>query len=141
MTNGTYPSQITNHKHGYDLPRVVAGYCVLANRVDSANQMALEHRETGRFKSPQRAVLAFIVRCCIVNTFTIFRRSGLVPRKTPLWDFQLNLAEQHVPDHFETQAQDVHIPICMATCGVCRVRHGRTCMTRKPVNARHMYRF
>ena len=52
LTNCSYPSQFTKHKNGYDLPTVVAAYRVLANGLDSANQMALEHRETGRFKSP-----------------------------------------------------------------------------------------
>ena len=71
MTNCTYPSQFTKNKKSYDLPPVVAAYCVLANGVDSANQMVLEHRETGRFKSWRRAVLAFIIRYCIANTFLI----------------------------------------------------------------------
>ena len=126
LTNCSYPSQFTKHKNRYELPHVVASYRVLANGVDSANQMALEHRGTGCFQSWRRAVLAFIIRYCIVNTFTICRRSGLVPGKTSLWDFQWNLAEHLVPDHFETPAKDVHIPIRMATRGVCSVCHGRT---------------
>ena len=125
-TNCSYPSQFTKHKNGYELPTVVAAYRFLANGVDSANQMALEHLETGRLKSWQRAILAFIVRYCIVNTFTICRRSGLVPPKTSLWDFKWNLAEHLVPDHFKAPAQDVHIPIRMATRGICSVCHGRT---------------
>ena len=71
LTNCTYPSQFTKHKNGYELPPVVAAYRVLANGVDSANQIALEHRESGRFKSWRCAVLAFIIRYCIVNTFMI----------------------------------------------------------------------
>ena len=126
LTNCFCPSQFTKHKNGYELPPVVAAYRVLANGVDCANQMAREHRETGRFKSWQCAVLAFTIRHCIVNTFTICRRSGLVPWKTSLWDFQWNLAEHLVPRHFKTPAQDVHIPIRMATRGVCSVCHGRT---------------
>ena len=71
VTNCTYPSQFTKHKNGYELPPVLAAYRALANGVDSANQMAPEDRETGRFKSWRRAVLAFIIRYCIMNTFTI----------------------------------------------------------------------
>ena len=55
VTNYTYLSQFTKHKHGYELPHVVAANLFLANGVDSADEMALEHRETGRFKSSQRA--------------------------------------------------------------------------------------
>ena len=71
LTNSSFPSQFTKHKNGYELPPVVAAYCVLANGVNSANQIAAEHRETGRLKSWRRAVLASIIRYCIVNTFTI----------------------------------------------------------------------
>ena len=55
LTNCTYPSQFAKHKHGNDLPPVVAAYRVLANGVDSANQVALEHRETGRFNKVMAA--------------------------------------------------------------------------------------
>ena len=76
----------------------------MASTPESANQMAFEHGETGCFKSWRRADLAIIIRCCIMNTFTISQRSDLVPPKTLLWDLQCNLAEHLVPGHFKTPA-------------------------------------
>ena len=51
------------HRGGYSLPPIVAAYQQLANGVDSANQLALEHRETGRFKCWSKALKAFLYRC------------------------------------------------------------------------------
>ena len=51
----------------------------MAWTMESANQMA------GCFKSWRRAVLAIIIRYCILNTFTISQQSGLVPPNTSLW--------------------------------------------------------
>ena len=50
LTNCTYSSLFTKHKNGYELPPVVAAYPVLANGVDSANQMALGTAENRSFQ-------------------------------------------------------------------------------------------
>ena len=57
----------------------------------SANQLALEHRETGRFKSRTRALKAFLFRYVILNTFTVCRLQGLTPKKKSLWDFEWDI--------------------------------------------------
>ena len=81
VSNCQYDGMRVLHRGGYSLPPIVAAYPQLANGVDSANQLALEHRETGRFKCWSKALKAFLYRYAIVNTFTIARCQGLIPRK------------------------------------------------------------
>ena len=121
LSNCVFDNEWVRHRGGYELPPVVAAYGQLANGVDSANQMALEHRETGRFKSWTRALRAFLFRYAIVNTFTVCRLQGLIPKKKSLWDFQWDILEKFVsPGHA------VHTPVLVDTRGTCKVCKGRT---------------
>ena len=121
LSNCEFDNEWVRHRGGYELPPVVAAYRQLANGVDSANQMALEHRETGRFKSWTRALKAFLFRYAIVNTFTVCRLQGLIPKKKSLWDFQWDILEKFVsPGHA------VHTPVLVDTRGTCKVCKGRT---------------
>ena len=121
LSNCVFDNEWVRHRGGFELPPVVAAYRQLANGVDSANQMALEHRETGRFKSWTRALKAFLFRCAIVNTFTVCRLQGLIPKKKSLWDFQWDILEKFVsPGHA------VHTPVLVHTRGTCKVCKGRT---------------
>ena len=106
------------HRGGYLLPPIVAAYRQLANGIDSANQLALEHRETGRFKCWSKALKAFLYRYVIVNTFTIARCQGLIPQKKSLWDFQWDLLESYVQ-----KRDEVHAPVHLCTCA-CWLRAG-----------------
>ena len=71
VSNCQYDGMRVPHRWGYLLPPIVAPHWQLANGVDNANQLALEHREAGRFKCRSKALKAFLYRYAIVNTFTI----------------------------------------------------------------------
>ena len=98
VSNCQYDGMGVPHRGAYSLPPIVAAYRQLAYGVDSANQLALEHRETGRFKCWSKALKAFLYRYAIVNTFTIARCQGLISHKKSLWDFQWDLLESYVPN-------------------------------------------
>ena len=81
LSNIVFDSNHTPHRGGYNLPALIGAYWKLAN------QMALQHRETGRFTSWSKATRAFLLRYAMVNSFTIARESGLVAKDESLWDF------------------------------------------------------
>ena len=87
LTNAVFDSNHTAHRGGCNLPAVMGAYQQLANKVDTANQMALQHRETGHSTSSSKATCAFLLRYAMVNMFTIARESGLVAKDKSLWDF------------------------------------------------------
>ena len=70
VSNCQYDGMRVPHRGGYSLPPTVAAYQQLANGVDSANQLAPEHRGTGRFNCWLKALRACLYRYAIVNTFT-----------------------------------------------------------------------
>ena len=106
------------HRGGYLLPHIVDAYRQLANGVDSANQLALEQRETGRFKYWCKALKAFLYRYAIVNTFTIARCQGMSLQTKSLWDFGWDLLESYPQKRDEVHASVlVDSRVTCVTCG------------------------
>ena len=120
VSNCQYDGMRVPHRVGYSLPPIVAAYRQLANGADSANQLALEHWETGRFKRWPKALKAFLYRYAIVNTFTIARCQGLISQNKSLWDFQWDILASYVQ-----KRDEVHAPVLVnstrtcVTCGSC----------------------
>ena len=83
MTNCEFDDDWVNHRGGYSLPPIVAAHGQLANGVDSANQLALEHRETSRFKTWTRALK--VCYCKYVNTVQTPRSHS--QKEIPLGNF------------------------------------------------------
>ena len=61
----------------------MGAYRQFANGVDTANQMALQHRETRCFTSWSKPTRAFLLRYAMVNSFTIVRKAPSSPRTNP----------------------------------------------------------
>jgi hypothetical protein len=78
---------VTHHLR-YQIPPPVRAYRMLAGGVDTANQMALQHRETGRCSTWAQAVRHFLLRYAITNAFATCRQLGVVPRGERMSDFQ-----------------------------------------------------
>ena len=121
LSKCVFGSEWVRHRGGSELPAAVGAYRQWANGVDSANQLALEHRETGRFRRWTRALKAFLFRYAIVNTFIVCRLQGLIPKKTSLWDFQWDISE-----NFVSMGHGVHTPVLVDTRGTFKVCKGRT---------------
>ena len=121
VSNCQYDGMRVPHRGGYSLPPIVAAYRHLANGVDSANQLALEHRETSRLKCWSKALKAFLYRYAIVNTFTVARCQGLISQKKSLWDFQWDILEVYVQ-----KGNKVHAPVLVNSRGTCVACGGRT---------------
>ena len=51
LSNCGFPQEVVVHKKGgYKMPANIRCYCALVGGVDTTNQLALHHRETGRFR-------------------------------------------------------------------------------------------
>ena len=121
VSNCQYDGMRVPHRGGYSLPPIVAAYRQLANGVDSAYQLAPEHRETGRFNCRSKALEAFVYRYAIGNTFTIARCQALISQKKSLRDFQWDLLESYV-----LKCDEVHAPVLVNSRGTCVTCGGRT---------------
>ena len=62
----------------------IGAYRQLAGGVDTANQLALQHREVGRFRSWSKALRAFVVRYAISNSFVACKSTDLILENTSL---------------------------------------------------------
>ena len=76
------------HRLRYRIPPPVRAYRMLAGGVDTANQMALQHRETGRCSTWGQAVRHFLLRYAITNAFATCRQLGVLPHGERMSDFQ-----------------------------------------------------
>ena len=113
-----------------EIPCEIGAYRQLAGGVDTANQLALQHREVGRFRSWSKALRAFVVRYAISNSFVACKSIDLIPENTSLWDFQLGFMHSVMPPMY-VPPQEVHCPVKSPTRGTCKVCGKRTCWVCK----------
>ena len=84
-----------------EIPCEIGAYRQLAGVVDTANQLALRHREVGRFRLWSKALRTFVLSCTISTSFVAWKSIALIPEHTSLWDSQLGF---------------VHSVMCTSTC-------------------------
>ena len=113
-----------------EIPCEIGAYRQLAGGVDTANQLALQHREVGRFRSWSKALRAFVVRYAISNSFVACKSIDLIPENTSLWDFQLGFMHSVMPPMY-VPPQEVHCPVKSPTRGTCKLCGKRTCWVCK----------
>jgi hypothetical protein len=140
LSNCVFPEGGTVHARGYTLPAVVQVYRQLAGGVDTSNQMALQHRELGRFVNWAKAVRAFLLRYAVVNCHTVARLSGVAPADIPLWDFQFRMVEAFFPTIPIGPGNPVHCPEpspVRTRCAACgTVARTRCCSCGVQLHAR-----
>ena len=76
LSNCGFLQEVVVHKKsGYEMLALIGCFRALAGGVNTANQLALQHRETGRFRKCSAAVRSFLMRPAMVNIFTMARCS------------------------------------------------------------------
>ena len=122
LSNCGFPQEVVVHKKsGYEMPAIIGCYCALADGVDTANQLALQHRETGRFRKWSAAVRSFLMRYAMVNI-------KLVKPGTTMWEFQWDLLTTLIGIKVPETPQAVHVPV-EANRAAC-VHCGKRCATQ-----------
>ena len=134
LSNCGFPQEVVVHKkRGYEMPAIIGCYRALAGGVDTANQLALQHRETGRFRKWSAAVRSFLMRYAMVNIFTMAKCSKLVKPGTTMWEFQWDLLTTLIDIEVPETPQAIHVPVeanraacvhcgkrCATQCAACR---------------------
>ena len=80
-----------------EIPCEIGAYRQLAGGVDTANKLALQHREVGCFRSWSKALGVLVARYAISDSFVACKSIDLIPENTSLWDFQLGLMHSVMP--------------------------------------------
>ena len=92
LSNCGFPQEVVVHKKRRDEMRAIIGcYCALAGGVDTANQLGLQHRQTGRFRKWGVPVRSFLMRYAMVNIFTMAKCAKLIKPGTTIWEFEWHL--------------------------------------------------
>ena len=118
---------LSNCFSGVQLPRVVHAYHKLANGIDTANQLAREHREVGRFKTWSTALLSIMLRYAMVHIFTLSPLSALIPVEKSFWDFQWDLFASTVGAHTPTNMHHTCIWASSTRQRTARQSRGSVC--------------
>ena len=122
MTNCAPEEQKTVSKSGKPVPGVIQAYRDLAGGVDTANQLALQWRERGRFMKWSDSVRAFMLRYAAKNAYLAARYTKSIHHDCSMYDFQL-LALEHM---FPRESAPDHTPAKSRNKKRCAVCWGRT---------------
>ena len=134
LSNHGFPQEVVVHKKpGYEMPAIISCYRALKGGVHTANQLASQHRETGRCRKWSAAVRSFLMRYAMVNIFTMAKCSKLVKPGTTMWEFQWDLLTTLIGIEVPETPQSVHVPVeanpvacvhcgkrCATQCAACR---------------------
>ena len=122
MTNCAPEEHNTVSKSGKPVPGVIQAYSDLAGGVDTANQLALQWRERGRFRKWSNSVRAFMLRYAATNAYLAPRYTKSIHHDCSMYDFQL-LALEHM---FPRESAPDHTPSKRTSRGRCVVCGQRT---------------
>ena len=129
LSNCGFPQEVVVHKkRGYEMPAIIGCYRALVDGVDTANQLALQHRETDRLRKWSAVVRSFLMRYAVVNIFTMVKCSKLVKPETTMWEFQWDLLTTLIDIEVPETPQAVHVPV-EANRAAC-VHCGKRCATQ-----------
>ena len=122
MANCAPEEQYTVSESGKPVPGVIQAYRDLAGGVDTANQLALQWRERGRFRKWSNSVRAFMLRYAATNAYLAARYTKSIHHDCSMYDFQL-LALEHM---FPRESAPDHTPSKRTSRGRCVVCGQRT---------------
>ena len=126
LTNVAWDIPAEEHRSkAYIVPPIVGAYRALSSGVDPCNQMALQLRELGRFRTWSKAVRAFILRYAMSNTFATCQVLHLLPPNTTMFEFQWTVMKERChlesPSDLCTPSPSVaHLIVCTDTALMCQ---------------------
>ena len=124
LHNIKFSGAMVTHHLGDQIPRPIYAYRQLAGGVDTANQMALQHREVGRCSTWAQAVRHFLLRYAITNAFTTCRFLRLLPKGERMYAFQWAVMKAVCGESRSWHVADVHAPVPLGerrACQHCRI--------------------
>ena len=126
LTNVAWDIPAEEHRSkAYIVPPIVRAYRALSSGVDTCNQMALQLRELGRFRTWSKAGRAFILRYAMSNTFATCQVLHLLPPNTTMFQFKWNVMKERChlesPSDLCTPSPSVaHLIVCTDTALMCQ---------------------
>ena len=121
LYNCRFRNEPVMHKNGYRLPRPVYCYRRLAGGVDTANQLALQHREVGRCSTWSQAARQFLIRYALVNAFATCHTRRLIPHKESLLAFRWACMKAVCGQPLQQPVREAaHVPVRMEKRKSCQ---------------------
>jgi hypothetical protein len=108
LTNCHFKGGHARHRRGYRLHRIVSAYRTWANSVDVTNQLALQHRHNGRYRTWSQAVRSFVWHTAMTNSYAVCRQLDL-PTGSCMREFQWRFIKELSPD--VPRPIPVHCPV------------------------------
>lgn len=119
LHNVKFSGRSVTHHLGYEIPPAIYAYRQLAGGVDTANQMALQHREVGRCSTWAQAVRYFLLRYAMTNAFATCRFLKLLPKGERMYAFQWACMKAVCGEPLLRHVGSVHAPLRRATRTTC----------------------